>query len=111
AVVVVDAVEDQQRVVAVVVELGLLAELLDVFDGERVPAQQRGELVDLRLAGLQEIEPEELVGGEQPFDAAAVDAPEGLHPGAESTRLRLAPSPRPARRSARAPAAPPLAWG
>ena len=53
----VDAVEDQQRGVAVVVELGALAELLGVLDRQRMQAEALAELGELLVGAPFELEP------------------------------------------------------
>jgi hypothetical protein len=73
------AVEDEQHVVAVLVELRALAEVQRVLDRQLVPAEDPPGVLDgLRPRG-EEVEPEVLAGLPQLGDACFVDAIEDLH--------------------------------
>ena len=67
------AVEDEQRVVAVVVELGPLTERTGVVKRKRVEAKQVPQLLHLRVVGSVEVEPEEAVLAQQLPDPLLVD--------------------------------------
>ena len=79
-VVAVGAVEDEQHLAAVVVELRALAELLGVLEGQRRQLEDGAEQVQLGLRGSQEVEPEELAALPERAHAVDVDVVEDLHP-------------------------------
>jgi Tfp pilus assembly protein FimV len=73
------AVEDHPRLAVVAVDLGPLAELARVLQGQRGDAQQPPELVEVGGGGVQQVEPEELVALVQRADRLRIDAIEDLH--------------------------------
>jgi hypothetical protein len=73
-----DRVEDEQDVVPIGVELGALAELDRVLDRDGVEPERLAERLDLVLAGVGEIEPEELVALAQAGELLAVDGLEDV---------------------------------
>jgi hypothetical protein len=85
------AVEDEQHVVAVGIELGPLAELAGVLDRERIEAEHVAEGVDLRRARLLEVQPEELLPLAQAPDELDVEGVEDLH-AAEPTAAAARPA-------------------
>src|SRR5256885_9724855 len=80
--------------VAVVVELRALVELLDVLDGEGMPAEHVGERVDLVVAGRVQVQPEELLATQQLADLGGVDALERPHAGRDATARSSCGEPR-----------------
>src|SRR5437588_11204355 len=72
-------VEDENDVIAVVVELRTLAELLAVFQRQGVKAEQLAELRKLVMAGRCEVEPEEMVPSDVIDDLRFVDRGEARH--------------------------------
>ena len=77
---VVRAVEDDEHALAVVVELGALAELLAVLDGEVGDAEQLAERVEIGVARVVQVQPEELLALVERADRVEVDGVENLHP-------------------------------
>ena len=67
------AVDDQEDVVVVVVDLGALPELLGVLDGKRVKLEDVAEDLVVVGVGLVDVEPEEGVAGEELLDVLAVE--------------------------------------
>jgi len=73
------SVEDDERVLAIVVELRPLAEPARVLQRERMQPEQLPELGDLRVGGALQLEPEVLVALEQRLDLAAIDRGQDPH--------------------------------
>ena len=69
----VGAVDDEEDVVAVLVELRALAEVLRVLERERVEAEDVAQDREVLRAGLLEVEPEERAGGVQLLDLGPVE--------------------------------------
>ena len=67
-------VEDEEDVIAVVVELGALAEVVGVLQRERVEAEDLAQLCQLIGVGVVEVQPEEVVAPHVVADARLVDA-------------------------------------
>lgn len=74
-----DAIEDDQRVLVVAVELRSLTELPRVLDRQFVDAEQLAELVEFLDRGIEQIEPEELVAGQPLLDLGVIRRFEELH--------------------------------
>ena len=70
------AIEDEENVVVVVVELGALAEVLDVLERERMKSEDLAQLRKLFVPGRGEIEPEEMVAVEMVANVRFIDAVE-----------------------------------
>jgi hypothetical protein len=68
------AVEDDEDVVVVVVDLRALAELLRVLDRERMEPEDVAQDPVVARVRLVDVEPEEGVAGEQTLDVLAVEA-------------------------------------
>src|SRR5215210_1717352 len=79
-------VEDEQDAVAVGVELGPLAELARVLERDRVQPEEVAERGEVLVAGVGEVEPEELVALAQRGEAVGIDALEHLHCAASLSR-------------------------
>lgn len=73
------AVEDEQDVVVVVVELRALIPLARVLDRERVPPKLVRDRLQRGLVGGVEVEPEELVSGPELGDLVVVVLGEYAH--------------------------------
>jgi hypothetical protein len=67
------AVEHQEDVVAVVVELGPLVELLAVLDRQWVKPEQLLQLAQLLVAGRRQVQPEEVVAREVILDPSLIE--------------------------------------
>ena len=72
-------VEDEQDVVAVVVELRALAELPAVLERDGVQVEQVLERPEVLVTRPEEVRPEELVAGTQGAQPLRVDGREDLH--------------------------------
>ena len=83
------AVEDQEDVVAVVIELGALTEVQRVLQGHGVKAEELVQLLDVLLAGRGDVQPEEVVAREVVADLRLIDLAHAWHHEAESRRGRL----------------------
>ena len=90
------AVEDDQQVVVVGVELRPLAELERVLERHRMQAERRAEALDLLVGGGDEVDPEELVALTELRDLRFVDRREDVH-GARPSQPRARERPRPPR--------------
>jgi hypothetical protein len=73
------AVEDQQRGLAVVVELGPLPELQRVLQRQRVHAEALAEVADLLRAGIVEVQPEEVIARQQLPESVVVERVADVH--------------------------------
>ena len=73
------AVEDEEDVVVVVVELRALAEVLGVLERERVKAEQLLQLIELVAVGRGQVEPEEVVAVQVIADRRLIDLGEARH--------------------------------
>ena len=78
------AIEHQEHVVAVVVELGPLVKLLAVLDRQRVKAEQLLQLAQLLVAGRCQIQPEEMVAIQVILDPGLIEVR-----GARSDELKV----------------------
>ena len=77
------AVEHEEHVAVVAVELRALAEMQRVLERQRVKAEQRAQLLELLGAGRRQIEPEEVIAGEVVGDLVLLDRAKARHREAE----------------------------
>jgi hypothetical protein len=67
------AVEDDEHVIPVLVELGALSELLRVLEGERMKAEELMQLPEIFVVRSGEVQPKETVAPQAIADPNLVD--------------------------------------
>ena len=67
------SIRDEEDEIVVVVELGTLAKMLRVLDGERMKAEDVAQDLEVAATGSVEVEPEELPSREQGLDGVAAE--------------------------------------